>query len=502
MEYINGKNVTSIRDTDDIIINPSTKDKQQEVIDWVSLTNGLVPITYSKQTANEVAFNIAKWQLNHLRLRPQIVNEHAESSREAQSIVTSTNKVWQIFKASQDNINSIYLTLESAEASIIEDFEAYANDLALQAVWVPSWALNFIETTIIQWGTQSMGIPLTNNWDAFIKTFTAVDYTWYTGSFDFYQTVEFWDATVSVYIEDSSGNSKYSNLAINQANNWTHFDVLEQSMIEDTWNTLDTDPTDIVKIWFRVDNKKIWWIAYIDNLATVPAPGSIGIQLWDMGSTIPESWVNSIDNWTQYTQIWDISSATPVSQFELQLLWGKRLYHLHDFVCWVALEIPSNTLLNPNNYYALVITHIDTNVTVYWPDSSYWIQYYNNGFAFTAPDDTTAITAIWEFNDLAFSIFSTQDVYLFESRAVANNPPNWLADYMSSIEWPNMETLDVVNTHWVYVPEIWIINLNQRPMFLPKWWKFSIEYNDDYSDSVSKIVFWMRYYYVPPTINW
>ena len=65
-----------------------------------------IPLDFTKQTGNANTFLINKGQLNKYRLRPAILNEHAESSREVQSVVTATNIVGQIFKASQDNINN------------------------------------------------------------------------------------------------------------------------------------------------------------------------------------------------------------------------------------------------------------------------------------------------------------------------------------------------------------------------------------------------------------
>jgi hypothetical protein len=457
-----------------------------------------VPEAFVKQTSNENEYNILKGQLNKLKIRPQILNEHAESSREVQSIVTATNEVGQIFKASQDNINTMYSTLESAEFSIIDNFESYATDNALQLVWEPSNNLNTIDTTIVKTGLQSMRIPLTTNNDTFIRTIASTDYTNFNGAFDFRQSISYPTGQVSIFIGDGI-NTKSRLLNINVANNWTHFEINEEAMTEDQVGL--TDITAITKIGFLVVNKSIGQYANIDNLITSPPPGNLGIELWDMGSVLPESGVTSLNDGTQYVQIGDISSVVPVSQYVLPLLGGKRLYHLDEFKCGIALEIPSNELLIPNNYYAIVFKYVDTNVNVYGPDSSLGVNYYESGYAFNTTDNTTAINAIGEFNDLAFSIFSTQDVYIFESRAVANSEPNGLATYAAFIEDSNMKITDVINTHGSYIPIIGIINLNQRPMFMEKGGNFELYYNDDFSDGVSKIVFGVRYYYVPPNVN-
>jgi hypothetical protein len=83
---------------------------------------------YEKESANSVYQQIQKGQLNKVRLRSQVINEHAESSRLAHTTVESGVKVGQIFKASQDNINGINLTLESAAAVVLDNFESYADD--------------------------------------------------------------------------------------------------------------------------------------------------------------------------------------------------------------------------------------------------------------------------------------------------------------------------------------------------------------------------------------
>lgn len=472
---------------------------------YAQVTDALfgIPEEFTKQSSNERPINITKGQVNHGRLRPEVINEHVESSREAQSIVTSTNKVGQFVKISQDNINALYCTAESAAGVTIDDFESYNNDSELQATWFPSGSLNFIETTIVNTGTQSMAIPLDNNDDEWVNMFASLDYTNYSGSFDYYQDTVFGliGAVVEIFIEDSIGNSKFSQLAINEANNWTHFDINENAMTEDVGNTLNTDITDIIKIGFRVDSKKLNSKAYINNLASTPAPGSLGLQIWNMGTTLPESGITSIDDGTQYTQIGDITSVSPVAEFQIELEGGKRLYHLHDFVCGVALEIPTNEILIEDNYYALVFTYIDTNVTMYGPDPSFGIQYYNNGYAFTAPDNATAITAIGEFNDLMFSIFSTQDVYVIESSARANEEPNGGSSFMSSIEDKNMKTTDVIHSHGLNPPQDGVIDMRSRPVFLPKGGKFNLDYNDDYTDLVTKIFFGMSYAYEPPETN-
>ncbi|GAH28849.1 unnamed protein product, partial [marine sediment metagenome] len=49
---------------------------------------------------------------------------------EIQGVVNASTIVGQIFQASQDNINGINLTLESAAGIAFDDFESYADSAA------------------------------------------------------------------------------------------------------------------------------------------------------------------------------------------------------------------------------------------------------------------------------------------------------------------------------------------------------------------------------------
>ncbi|MCP4279096.1 MAG: hypothetical protein GY776_03695, partial [Alteromonas sp.] len=66
----------------------------------VSLPGFGIPATFSKQSAHGLKLSVQKGQLNNLRIRPAILNEHMESSRQIQGVVTTSNIVGQIFKAS------------------------------------------------------------------------------------------------------------------------------------------------------------------------------------------------------------------------------------------------------------------------------------------------------------------------------------------------------------------------------------------------------------------
>ena len=164
---------------------------------------------YSKMTSSGDKYVIQKGQLNKLRQRPQILNEHAESSREIQGVVASGNIVGQVFKASQDNINGINLAMESAEGVPFDDFEEYADTAALQVEWIASNAAKKAELnqTIVHSGDKSMLLPasgvIDDDWK---RDFTSTDFTGYTGQFWMYAIDDYDTAKLRVFVEDSSNN--------------------------------------------------------------------------------------------------------------------------------------------------------------------------------------------------------------------------------------------------------------------------------------------------------
>lgn len=461
-------------------------------------TNG-APAAYTGLTSNGGGFFIAKGQLNKLRLRPQILNEHAESSREIQGTIDSSTIVGQIFKASQDNINGLMVTLETGGETTIDDFESYANSAALQAVWVKGGTNEaLLETTIVEAGSQSMNLPLDVLNDDWVNTVGSTNYTGSAFIFDFYQNVAFSAAKVSFFIGDGT-NTKSLQTVMNVVNQWQQFEINESAMAEDGAGT--TDITAITKIGFRVDDQRANADGYVDNLAAMPTPGSVTLKLWDMGTSIPVSATTSIDDGTQNTQLGDIGFGAPgAGSITLTLQSGKRLYVIKDFVTGVAQEIPSNTLLTVDNYYMVTLNYVDTDVSVYGPDTTLAINYYSNGYAFTAPDEATAITAGGANSDLMFGVFSTQAVYVVGFLQTIDAAPGANAAVNIFVE-----DLDMVITNVTVVGAAAIqtvqADLSLRPFLLGKGGKFELYYNDDFTDSVAAIGLTIAYLHVPPTVN-
>ncbi len=455
------------------------------------------PNTYTNLKSTSIKFLSTKGQLNKLRLRPQILNEHAESSREIQGTVNASTIVGQIFKASHDNINGLMLTLESAAGVTLDDFESYANSTELQAVWVKGGTNEaLLETTIVEAGSKSMNLPLDVLNDNWVDTIGSTNYTDTTFEFNYYQSVAFSAAKVAFFIGDGA-NTKSMPLANNNVNQWQLFEINESAMSEDGGIT---DVTAITKIGFRVDDSRANADGYVDNLVAVPVPGNISLKLWDMGATIPVSATTSIDDGTQFTQLGDIAFTTPVSSLTLPLVGGKRLYLIKNFVAGPAIEIPTNQTLTVGNYYIITLNHVDTNVSIYGPDSSFLINYYTNGYAFTAPDEATAITAIGTYSDLMFGILSTQDVYLTGFFQFLDAAPGNDSEVTIFVEDSNMGITSIAALGERSAQTI-EVDISLRPMFMEKGGKFELYYNDDSSDSVSSIGLTMSYLYVPPTVN-
>ena len=454
-----------------------------------------VPESFTKITSNTSTELIDRGSLNKLAFYPRILNEHVESSREIQGTVTSSNIVGQIFKASKDNISALMLTVESAAGILLDDFEGYADSAALQVEWVES-GVNpaILETTIVKTGSKAMSLPCEVNGEEWVDTITAVDYTGFTGTFDAYFTNTFDKLKVSVFIGDGT-NTKSFQLIQSTLNSWQAFEVNEAAMSEDGGGT--TNVLAITEVGFRVDTKSVGKVCIIDNLIATPPGGEIEIKLWDMGADIPVTAVNSIDDGTQYEQIGSAGASSHI----LSLEGGKRAYHIHHFTCGVQKNLPTNEVLNIDHYYLVELKWIDTDVAVYGPDPAYTTNYYTNGFAFTAPDETTAITATGTYSDIMFGIYSAQRVFFTKVKWRFDAAPNGDASVFVFLEDENMEITGTIVDHEDAPEQLSEYDLNARPMELTDGGKLEFYYNDDLTDSVTKISGSASFLYIPPTVH-
>lgn len=476
-------------------------------------SNGIPP-EYTKLTSNGKVHLVSKGQLNKIKLRPAILNEHAESSREAMDEVDASNILGQIFKASQDNINGIMLTMESAESVDVENFESYADSGELQAVWVETGNPALLETTIVNEGSKSMNLPLDSVDDEWQITVGPTDYTGYTFGGDFLQTVVFGagGAEVSFFLGDGV-NTKSIPLVIDTINDWVNFEINEAAMSDDGGTP---DITAITEIGFRVDRQKINQDAYVDKLTATPSPGQVELKLFDCGDTIPVGDGASFDltnDATQYTELGDLGINGPVaSSVFIGLLGGKRLYNVPTFVAGTASDIPGNTILTVGNYYAITINYVDTDVDVYGPDTTFSTNYYENGYAFFTSAENADITTIpgavgaGTYSDLMFGVFSTQDIWIttfvqfIGTSTGAEAVPGVNSNVSFFAEDSDMKITDISSHDSAAIPFIQA-DLTFKPFFLGKGGKFEMYFNDDPTDNVAVVNLITAYAYIPPTVN-
>lgn len=458
-----------------------------------------VPSGFTKVTATGLRYTLAKSQLNKIRLRPQIINEHVESSRNLVSTVTSTNIVGQIFKASQDNINGIEFTARAEQTFVIDDFESYADTAALQAAWIESNPARkaLLETTVVYEGLQAMALDAGANVDdEWETTIASTDLTDVAGSLWIRQTSSYANMKLRFYIGDGT-NTKSAPIVVQNTNVWQEITIPEFILTEDGGGT--TNSAAITQVGFRLQDKLTGGTFYIDLMSATLTPGSIEIKLWNMGTSIPVSGATSIDDGTQYTKLGDAGiTGVQDASITVDLISGFRQYHVDTFVAGPALEIPTNELLIPGNYYMLTFNYVDVDIEMYGSNPA-WDNYYINGYSFTAPDEATAITATGADEDLQFIIYSTQVVFVDYFFQFMDAVPGSNSSVLMNIEDENMRITDVIIAG--ATGQQAIEQDLPKAHKMTKGSKFEFNYNDDYTDSVSFISFGFQYFYEPPEVN-
>lgn len=486
-----------------------------------------VPSTYSRMVQSGEDFPVVKGALNKYRLRPQIFNEHQESSRETLATLTSTTVVGQVWKQSQDNINSLSLTLESAATYASFDALAtagegkagtmeYSTSAALQTEYVLSGtnlATRSAYTDTLgtsQDGSYACAMPCDVLGDEWRVVVTSTNMTGVTFSMKYANTKEWARCEIYFFISDGT-NSKSYPLTVGTPGVWQTFDFVESSMTVTADDDTATTPTmtAITRMGFRVTNKNAAEIGYVDSITYQAGGGSLDVELWDFGSTLPAS-NGTVDytGKTQYTELGDWGIAGGVaSSVNIPLIGGKQLHHLHGFVAGTALEIPANDILTVGNYYAIVLKHNGTDVAVYGADTTNSISYYNSGYAWSAATADGLIDIIpgaagaGAYSDLMFVVFSTQDIWIAEVELKFDNAPNGSSQFQIFIEDAGMKITDIVTAHESKFGDEHIEGMELRPAFMAKGGKCEAYHNDDPTDAVTDATFEMRYLYIPPTVN-
>ncbi len=464
-----------------------------------------VPSTFKGMTASGGQNKIVKGNLNNLRSRPQIINEHTESSRSIIATIDSTTIVGQIFKASQDNINGLNITLLGEPTFIVDDFnsDSYANNSALQAAWVADDELATIETTIVDEGDQSMKLDVgdaSSNTDEWVWTVPAsgtVDLTSYTGSLRIYQNKEYKDVQMSFFVGDGT-NKSYAPIVYSGKEVWNRVEIAADQLVGSANITL------ITKVGIRLDKKKKNGLVYIDVMEASPEPGAINLKLFDMGSTLPVAEVAKLSEATQYIKLGDYGiTGQQLANIELEVVGGKRQYHIDEFIAGVSLEMGSaNEVLTEGNYYAITLNYVDTDVDVYGPNEALQTGgYYTNGYSFTTSAESTAITATGADQDLQFCIFSTQDVYLINLLQLFDDVPGDASRVLANVEQADMGIFNSVIVQGIKGIQTVDQSFLERPYFMEKGGKFEFNYNDDKSDSVTLVDLFWQYLFKPEAPN-
>lgn len=486
---------------------------------------------YFCQTQNSNSFTITKGALNNLRLRPKILNEHSESSREALGTITSTVAIGQIFKASQDNINGMSMTVQSAEAlTSMDDITTgggelkagtmeYSSDVALQAEYIKGGANEATRSaftdiaSVTQDGNYGIKMATSSTADNWTVTLASTDLSGDIFSLKFAQTQSFANAKVYFFIGDGTNTKSYP-LSVPSINLWKTFTFEETDMVvtADDLTATTPDMSAITKMGFRVDDSHPSSFAYSDSITYQTEPGSFSIELWDLGTTLPTG--NGTEDYTsigtQYTELGDRGiSGVVVSSVNVALHGGKRVYHSDDFVAGTALEIPSNTLLDVDHYYSVVGKYVDTDITVYGGNTTFEVDYYTNGYAWKTDVADNFIDKIdgahgsGAYSDFAFEIYSTQDVNIIKTDIVQDSAAGANAWATINAEDKNMDITSVpaVVQKGGFGRTGMSLDQANRPVFLEKGGKYEVNFNDDATDSLTKILFSMSYWFIKEDAN-
>ena len=318
---------------------------------------------------------------------------------------------------------------------------------------------------------------------------------------------------MTLYINDGSNTSVVPlSVGTGLENSWHHFSVPVGSM------TGTANVAAITNVFFQVIIKRPSQFAYVDNVRFRPAPGSVELKLWDCGTTEPVGDGASFDltnDATQYTEIGDRGIGGAVaSSLTIPLFGGQHLYHVEGFAAGLAKEIPANTLLTVNNYYAITLHYVDTDISVYGPDTTFAIDYYSSGYAFSTTGEGTDITTIngangsGAYSDLMFAVFSVQDIYVspteidfFDSSGVLVAPH---ADTAVSIlledetDGNGMAILHIDLFHGLKSSTPAEI---KKPVAVLAGGKVEAYISASVDESAVAITFVITYYYIPPTTN-
>jgi len=457
----------------------------------VSLSNG-VDDGFDRIGETSRQKKINKGQVNSVIIRPQILSEHCGAFDFPTDKVTPTNIVGQVFKASRDNINSVSVVIETTglSESSLNNFDQYADNAALQLELVAqgSTVPSTLDTNVVSPNYASVNsakLDVNDEGDKWVYSFAPINVKNGLLTFDFYV-----EKLEDEFVFEISDGVNFAQIPINPnlKESWQTFNVNTSAFVGVNLKAV----TKICIICVKAEKEKA---AYIDNIRYSTSSGNLICELYDFGTTIPTDAVSKISDATQYTQIGDLGiTGVAVSSYNISLRGGKNLYHLENFICGAAKEIPFNQPITENNYYALVFRYVDIDATLYGSNPILQHEFYNNGFAFNCPDLTTPINSLGAFHDISFGIFASQDVFLLLGElkldAVANSDASIL--FMSqNAEFKN--TVYAINER--NFGEELKETFDFRPQFLEDGTKVAMIYTDGATDNVHNATIEIRYLY-------
>ncbi len=444
---------------------------------------------------------------NYLQQRPKILFAACEEDDHVVGTVTASNMIIQNFQTNRDNINSFYFTAASGKAQTeLDDLDiaTYANDAALQAVWIKGGTDSAVrELTIVAPGSDmSMKLDCSKSdgdWYALLSALpissSPVDFSKGIMSLKFRQTVEFSQLKINFYIKDGLGNKSSVLLVVQNGdiNKWLTLNLPINSFTSDT----PADVEDIVGIGFEVVDKENNGFVYVDDVSYKISTGSIRIKLWDWGSNKPIAGSSKLDDATQYNDLGDIVIHGEVkSQIDIELLPGKRLYHMHDFVAGTAFESGDNKPLVPYNWYGISWEYIDEDVIIYGDDSG---KLDGIGYSAYAPNASTALTITGPGENVQFYACCVVPVYIADYHlhfldaggSAATSGKN--TDWSSLVEDKDKRPIIIDHHHHHDLSDYSFEYLALSPIFMDLGGKFETKFihggNDDIVGIMQEVVY-------------
>jgi hypothetical protein len=365
-------------------------------------------------------------------------------------VSSSSAIVGQIFKNPQNNINSVAFTAKSGQPETeLDNLETgdYANDAALQAVWIKAGTDEAVRDLTVKPAGSNMSMKLDSSnddgeWAADIDNMpngdTTINFANGIISFKWYQTHVFADLQANIFIKDTTPNKSVVPLVIADADvgTWVTFNI----PISEFTSGTPADITDIENIGFEVEKKKVpSSFFYVDSLTYIISAGTIKMKLWEFGTTAPVSGVAKLSDANQYETLGDLSiDGQVVSEIDVPLLPGQRLYHVHGFSAGPAFEKSANNPLIVDTYYAITFHFVDEITKFYGNNDGKLAD--SEGYSFTTPDENTAIEATGAGENLQFYLFCVKPVYV-------------VGYHLHMLDVDGVETLTGLNSEWTTIIE-------------------------------------------------